>query len=115
MLLAATSADGHLIMEIDVVGQVAPPCKERHVISVAGSNIIGIIKRPTSFEFLLDISVALASSARASPRTTGFGDFRTLTQGHFFPKLLAATGISGQVSRLYQVTASIEDEKRLSA
>src|SRR6266849_7914396 len=25
--LAATSADGHLIMEIDVVGQAAPPCK----------------------------------------------------------------------------------------
>ena len=47
-------------MEIDVVGQAAPPCKERHVISVAGSNIIGIIKRPASIEFSLDISLALA-------------------------------------------------------
>jgi hypothetical protein len=61
---------------------------------VCRSSIIGIIKRPASIEFSLDISLALASSARASLQTSVFGDSRTFTQGHFFSKILLAAGIS---------------------
>jgi hypothetical protein len=69
--------------------------QERHVISVASSNIIGIIKRPASIEFSVDISLALALSVRV---TSDYGLRRfqnTLPQGHFSPRILVTTGISG--------------------
>jgi hypothetical protein len=57
--------------------------QERHVISVAGSNIIGIIKRPASIEFSVDISLALELSARVTS-DYGLRRFQNATQGHFF-------------------------------
>lgn len=79
-----TSADGHLIMRdsccrVDLVqGRDCP------VSYACRSNIIGIIKRPASIEFSLDISAALTISARIA---SGFGveDFQ-MSSSALLPK-----------------------------